>query len=114
MSLKDIEDIDRRMQQLEAIERVKIALPHLRYAAKAARSYGTPKLAILAENETGSGKVCVSFDCEGFLKDIEFIIGAEPQTAADDTNPRAAVPGSSRHQARKLILLAQSIRNGLH
>ena len=88
MSINDVLDVERLVKKGEAIDRLKAALPYLRYAGQEAAELGKPKLAITSETEGGTGKVHVSLDLDLFLKDIELVLDVPPQT--DKDNERAS------------------------
>lgn len=65
-------------EKKEAVERLKLVLPHLFIAANMARlevPQGKVFLATIAKNPDGSGRVTASFEAEAFLRDVEALVG---------------------------------------
>lgn len=75
-----------RQKHQDALERMKLAVPHFRAAvARAATEEpnARPKLGILASQPDGSGRVICSFECDEFFEDLALLVDA-PELTDDD------------------------------
>ena len=67
-------------------EKLRTALPHLRYAAKMAQEKtksGTIELAIISKNPDGTGQVGACFRADEFLDDLAAVLEITPEEAAE-------------------------------
>jgi len=59
-------------------ERLRAVLPHLKIAMSMAKLQvpdGTVGLAVVAKAPDGAGRVTATFESEGFLRDLEMLVG---------------------------------------
>ena len=68
----------------EVKDRLKQGMLYFRGALNKAAKEGNAKMAIITKHADGGGRILIEFDCEDFFKDIETVLGMEPQTMEED------------------------------
>jgi hypothetical protein len=83
---------DQEMQPLEEHikQKMRSVMKHFNLAINdAIAEGGTPTLSINSENEDGSGKRIMSFNCVEFFADLAILVDAEPDTEEDKIEAKA-------------------------
>lgn len=73
----------------EARECLLQGLPHFRYSANEAKKVGEMKLAIVAYDNKGGGRIVSSFAADEFFDDLALVLDAPAQNADDDMEAKA-------------------------
>jgi hypothetical protein len=88
---------EERPSEEELLEKIRDFLPHVELAADMARPQGAVKLAIIAEEPDGGGRITCRFECEEFLKDLRALVGEDAEDAWEEfieDKRRDGVPSS--------------------
>lgn len=73
----------------EARERLLAVMPYLRHSMKLAADGGDAEFAIISRLADKDAKLVSAFRADEFMKDLELVLNAPPQTEEDDLTAEA-------------------------